>query len=428
MTAADVTPRVCVVGDSTEWPAWLASRPEHHPNVFCVDVPPLTMPSVVDAAEAVLTGLGKDGRLTFAKRSAEALAAAWLSVTHHTDALIVDVTVLRGRVLEDVVHMLVAFGIRPWLVIPSGDYDDLDERTDLATELVDHFDGVLLSPAETVAAWPDTADPTAADTDDDGDWPLVPRIDAVYFRSAVRDLLDPDDATFVDTYFVSTVKEIRDELSQPNLQIRSVEKLLRNRMHDAVTDDELITIVRAAQVAAATTRFRIFVNPIRLFGACNVLPRRGHIVRDDWWTRLDRYRDPDVGTVAALHMAGMDLADIHTLATDDVTEGPDGSATATGASGAPFTLTGPAARFLRASVAWRIFGAGPGPLFSTHRADGISNQRLGHLAREPMTVGIRHTGVKAWRNEPTAENWLANYGITVDRSTKAKRRAEQKSA
>jgi hypothetical protein len=413
--------RVAVVGDSLKWPRWLATRAEHHPNLLAIDVPPLANVTNLDVAEATLDGLGKDRRLRIARRPVEVLVAAWLSVTERTDALILDATVLPEAVTDDLVNTLVAFGLTPWLVIPHGAHHDHDERRRVIDGLVERYDAELLGPDDLVAAWPDTEPVDPPPVIELHGWPRVPRVDGIYFRSAVRDLLDHDDAAFVDSYFVAAVHAIRAELAgiKGRDKARQFSKHLRHRMHDAVSDEEVITIVRAAQVAGVTAGYHVRVNPIGLYGGLGVVPRRGHVVRDDWWNRLEPYPDPDVAAVAALHMAGMDLADIRTLTTDYVEELPGGTLHVTGDSGASVTLDGEGARFVRAAVAWRLLGAGHGPLFGTHRAEHISNQRLGYLARLSQDVGVRHTGTKTHRKEQTTATWLDNFGITITRSTKA---------
>jgi hypothetical protein len=417
----DLAPRVAVIGDSTKWTRWLQDRAGHHPQAFVIDVPPLSAARGQDVAEAVLEGLGKDRRLRVAKRTVETLAAAWLSVTDRTDAFVADATGLPERVLDDVIALLEGFGIRPWLVVPWGEHHDADERARTADALVDRYGGELLGPDDFVLAWPDAEREEPAPAPE---WPIVPRVDGHFFRPAVRDLLEPDDAAMVDRYFVEAVKSFRTALAAVTgkTKSRQFEKTLRARMHEAVTDEEVVTIVRAAQVAGSLTQFHVAVNPVRLYGACTVLPRRGHVVRDDWWVKLARYPDPDVPAIATLHIAEFDLNDILQLDTDSVTAGEAGTVTVTGASGTTGTFAGPPAEFIRAAVAWRLFSAGAGPLFSTHRAASISNVRLGHLARAPMEIGIRHTGTKAYRTEQTATRWLANYGIEIHRNTKARNR------
>lgn len=414
MTAATVT---CVIVPDTRatW-RWAEALGVQYPDVLVVDVPPLKAPTLADVADAALVGLHKDERLSYMRREASPLVNAWLSLGEHADAVVVDAGAWPDELVDETLVWLGAHGINAWLMFATGpdtDHAALGEQID---ELAERWHAQIVDQAALRDRWPARRRPRAEPA---GPLPVLPRVDGCVFRAAIRDTLTAEEFDLVDARLVTLVRELRDEvvgLFGDNKK-RKFEQLLRSRMHDTGDVEELHLLVRAAQIAGLSTGYLVNVNPVTFFGGCRALPRRGEGVDKRWWVKLDAYRDPDVGAVAAFYLAGLDLPVIADLTVADV---DDTSGTVTVTVGdSPVPTPAPGARFVRALVAWRrLSGAGEGHrLFKTHRpltaGPGVSPRHIASLLYQPGEIGVRCSPQPIRLTQPSALQWLARYGISI---------------
>jgi hypothetical protein len=391
------------------------TAPVGRPGFFTIDVPPAASRDLADVAEAVLVGLGKDHRLSTQRRFPIPVATAWLSLGEHTDAVVWDAAQLPDQLLSELIEWLNGQDLHVWLLMPAGPYVDANGTGERIDRLAAGWGAEIIGHRELEGRWPApipvaSAPPTSL--------PVLPRVDGTVFRQAMRDLLAPDAFAAIDARYVALVNELRAEVR--NLggtnKTRRFEQLLRNRMHDTGPLEELHLLARAAQVAGLHEGFHVSVNPVAFFGGAAAVPRRGQAVDERWWEKLDAYRDPDVGAVAALYLAGVDLQDVRHITPDMVTD-LDGHLTVTIDDQDPVEIPEPGARFVRALVMWRLLiGGGPDDvLLTNHRTMRVSAAYSSALAQTPMEAGVAIVPTPVRPKHPSAKAWLERYGIKISK-------------
>jgi hypothetical protein len=405
-------PVVAVLEDRRDLFGWVLGRRAHHPGVVGVQVGVVDRQSIGGVADAVLAGLGKDPWLSVSVRPTELLAGAWLSTGEVTDALIGYPQLLSDWLLPEVVAWFVGLGVRPWLLFTT--FDNEPAITEAAAKVAVSW-GVEVVGADVVdEAWPDTAtSSTVPASATMSGLPTLPRVDGLKFRSACRDLLSTDDFATVDARLLRLVAEMRTDmagLAKQN-QTRLFERLLWPRVAAASDTEELLLIVRAAQIAGVTHGFHITVDTAVLLGAAEALPRPGLAGPQRWWEHLDIYRDPDPGAAAALYAAGVDPETMPTLTVGDVAE----NKVRCGDDEIPVTE---GARFVEALVMLRrLAGAADGEaLFTTHRATSVRPQHIAGLLWGVRThAGVAVAPTPPSRRLPAAASQLGRYGIRVSK-------------
>jgi hypothetical protein len=407
-----VSPVVVVVEDSADLLPWVLSRRAQHPSVAGVDVGIEERQSLSGFAETVLVGMGKDPWLSVSKRSAELLAGAWLSLGETSDVVVGYAQQVSERLMPTLLTWLCGFGVRPWLIYTHhGNEAAITER---AAKVAADW-GVDVAGADDIdAAFPDVAAVAPAAAAPAG-LPRLPRVDGMVFRSMCRDLLDPGDFVVVDAEFTAAVAGYRDALRDfvPKYVTRQYAQVVRDRLAAADSTERLLLLTRAAQVAGVTSGVHVTVDTTVLVGAAEALPRPGLANPEGWFDRLDVYRDPDPGTVAALYVAGCDSEDMPTITLGSVTTNSDGSVTIADAVHRYEVRAG--ARYVSAMAAMRaLAGAEPGDtLLATHRAERVRPQFVSkQLYGTAIDTGVQVGSNVRSRRHPDATQWLARYGVT----------------
>jgi hypothetical protein len=385
------------------------------PGFVVIDVPPSTKRDLADVADAVLVGLGKDERLSVIRRAATPLAAAWLSLGEHTDAVVWDAGQLSDQLLDETVEWLASFGIHTWLHFTAGPWVDTDGTAERIDRLADGWAAEVVTSDDLASLWPEPTQPIDEPAED---LPVLPRIDGTLFRSTMRDTLEPEAFAVVDARYCALVVELRSELREltGTNKTRRFEQLLRNRMHDTGPVEDLHLLARAAQVAGLIEGFHVAVNPVMLFGGSATVPRRGQAGPGRWWVKLDAYRDPDIGAVAALFLAGVDIEDLRKITLDMIEIGDDVTVATPGRD--LIVVPEPGARFVRALVTWRhLSGGGSDFLLVNHRTDAVSQSYASAVLQTPMETGVIAAAVPVRPVHPSPKAWLARFGITISKTT-----------
>jgi hypothetical protein len=412
-----VTPVAVVAASTRSLNRWIGARSLHHRQVIVIDVPPTTDPTVDLVCDGVLVGLGKDSELTHGKTAPIPITEAWLSLGEHTDAVVVDAQLLPARVLDQTIELLSRYGIRTWLVLsPSDDSDALGRHFELVTGRA----GDLVDEAALRAAFPDIPRPTPPT-------PQVtrrrlPRVSGYTFRSACKNLLDRDHFAEVDVQFVAAVRELRAEVGDISgaAKRRTLMRKLQRRLAATVDTDELMLWVAAAQVAVVPHQFMITVNLPTLIGAAEGLPRHGKAEPERWWELLNSYRDPSIGTIAALYHAGIDPDRIRFIERSDLQPRDDQDQSVVTVDGNQYLITGAAARFVEAQRVYReLATVGHSEfLFSTHRAGQVGLKHVNHQLLVPSAdLDVRIAAGPVRAKHPDADRWLLRYGIRVEKLT-----------
>lgn len=410
---------IALVPDTRLVARWTETGPGRTPGTVLVDMPPTKSPDLRDVAEAVLAGLGKDERLTAMKRLGVPLATGWLSLGERTEAVVLDAGALSDALLTEMLGWFGGLGVDTWLLFtigPECDHDALGERIDT---LAANWGATIVDHDDVKAHWP-TRRTSAAQVADEFALPVLPRVDGSVFREALR--ADLDDVTFarVDARCRDLVQELMAEVAglTGTHKSRKFENLLRDRMQDTGPTEELHLLVRAAQMAGLAENYQVSVDSVAFFGGCIGVPRRGQGIEQGWWTRLDAYRDPDVGATAALYLAGLAPEHLVELTAADIEDLEDETlAVAVPGEEDPIIVSGPGVRFVRALVAWRV-AAGAEPwdrLFTTHRKAEVTYHHVSTLLRTPGEVGVRYAASPIRKSQPNAQTWLLRYGITISK-------------
>lgn len=381
-------------------------------------------------AEAILDGLGKDPNVTSMRRTAQHLAAGWLSLGEHDDAVVADAGQLSDPLLIETVDFLRSFGIRPWLMFAVGTEDDPEDTQERIDTLADAVHATVEDRARYDTLFT-TATPAQSTREGRGAaMPVrltLPRVDGCLFRTFVHERFRADDANEIDAKLRDHVTDLDAVLVSIDGQMKSRQFAghLRNRMHDTGDTEELHLLVRAAQIAGLRRGWHVTVDPIMFFGAEAALPRRGKAETFDWWNQLDRYADPDVGAVAALYLAGVDCGAIPDINVGDITPGDDGSVTVQTTAGVVTIEACHGARFLTALRAWRLdSGAGEhDAALVTHRTDvGISSRLPPRILATAAEVGAVVAKAPIRKKHPDPVTWLKSYGIEISKLTYSKDR------
>lgn len=362
------------------------------------------------AAASVMSGLGKNPLLALSKRWTTPIASGWLAANEIRRAVIVDAAEYPLDVRDEIIEWLTGHGVQVFLawMTTTGIAPAPPVVADGAVELgVDEF----------WAAFPDAID-TAEPVETCPSLPTVPRVDGVVFRSTCRDLLSPEEFAVVDERFRAVVALV-DQKVKASRQLRSSipPGIVRPLLDTAPDTEELLLRTRAAQVALLRHGYHMTVNVSALLGAAECQARRGFVVPQRWWERLNAYWDPDTPAAVALRFVEIDHDELPAIRLGDVEmKAADHVLVTVERDGAPeqFELEGPPARYVTALYVLRL-AAAAGPtdrLFATHRAREITRQ----FARDRLTgdpsfdTGIDVPG----RLDQSAHRpWLRRYGITI---------------
>lgn len=411
-----LSPVVAVIDDRDDLVSWTLSRHSHHPGVVGVDVGVEERQSLAGLADAILVGLGKDPWLSVSKRPAELLAAAWLSLGETSDVLIAYAQLTSPRLMPTVVSWLTGLGVRPWLIYTHhGNRPAIEE---LAGKVAADWGVDVVDAATLFEAWSDVSTAAEPAVDPQG-LPRLPRVDGAVFRSTCRQLLDADDFEAVDAEFTATVAEFRAALPKVNSKTlsRQFAQVVRDRLAGADCTELLLLTARAAQVAGFTAGLHVTVDTTMLLGAAEALPRTGLAGPERWFERLDVYRDPDPGAVAALYAAGCDPEVMPELTIGSLEEHPDGTVTIRDA--AHHFEINDGARFVKAMAQFRrLSGAADGDaLLATHRAGTVRPHFVSKLLYGTRTdTGVQVGSNVRSRRQPDAQSWLRRYGIGISKA------------
>jgi hypothetical protein len=393
---------------------WLADRHAHHLHVVTVNPAACLRLEIHEAAEAALDNMGHDASLTAGVRPAEALAAAWLHARGVTDVLFVDCQIHPPDRVRRILDWFTSLGIRTWLCITRAEPNDLAAAA--LEKLTGDAGGHTVRYALLERHFPDRRKENNS-PETTLNLPDVPMVDVLAFRQACRDLLLPDDFVKVDELFIATVARIDGKLrlSTDRQRTRAAQKIFRRALERTGDTNDFIVTVRAIQAAALRNGFNVRVAVPMLLGGEATVPRIGKLDAQNAWLGLARYRDPDVGAVAALYHHGIDPELMPELTITDVFFDTAGDATVATSEGVG-SVSGPGALFLRALVRYRQLTASgtSALLFHTHRQTRVRPAHISTLLTVPaQEVGTRLCSKPLRQRHLDDELWLTRHGIDV---------------
>lgn len=395
-------------------------------------------PRLVDVADAILDGLGKSPWVGGGHSSAASVVAqtgAWLEAKGVTDVIICDAELLPSSLAAQTCDWLAGLGIRAWYIYGTEQPVTAEEAAGIGADLLaaspysHSVEGCTLDGL--VAAWPGLADNLPPARRDpyrylSADFPQVPRVDGLRFRSAARALLDPDDFAVVEARFLDSVSVTRAWCdTNPGGQAEKLLVQYRAMVNDCGGVDELLTVTRGFQVGAFNRDWGVSVHTARLVAAAATEPRQARSVIENWWARFGLYRTTETPALAVLYDAGLALAAIETLRVADLDWQPDaGHVSITPAGGEPLMITGERAPLLAAHLLCRQhLGAEPDDaLFVTFRNKPVRSRTLGDTLLGPIgEIGVTVAPPPVRRHPYSATTWAARYGVTAFRLHKGAR-------
>lgn len=385
---------------------WWRQRRAHHRHMLYLDHPGGGDAYWPHMCDSILTALGKDDALYTLKRPVEAVAGAWLSLGEITDLVVAEAHALTPALVTDLIEFAGPVVDRIWLLVRT------DHRTiDMLTAVRQHTRPIDSSETDLIDRFPDRPATELAPA------PVrLPRVDAIAFRRACRQLLDPAACAAVEAELDATISRYTDSVaaSTDRHRTRALSRVLLAELRDASTTEQLILRARAAQLAGLLLGFHIRIDTTVLVGAAEALPRPGRAATDRWWDQLDAYRDPDIGAVCAAYTADVPPAALPALRVRDVTVLSGGAVDVHVNGTAVHVAADNGARYLAALKALRSYQQvdEDAPLFATHRAAQVTEGHILRLLAHPRAE--LRLAVAPPRITRTGHDQLLNrYGITI---------------
>lgn len=390
---------------------WLNQRHEHHPTTVVINPPAHQRLELREVAEAALDSMHHDSSLSTGKRSAEVLAASWIKARTITDAVFVDCQVHPLNRVNNAVEWFRGLGVRVWMCA------SVNEPTDLRWAAIENLaathGGTTILYSSFRARFDDISKPARI-----AQLPVrVPLVDVLAFRPHCRDLLPPDTFEQVDRVFLETMQEMTAIVrrSTDRHRSRNFGRNMRQILLHATTTDDFVIKVRAIQAVGLREGFIVNVLTPLMLGREAVDPRPGKLDADGGWRTLQRYRDPDVGALAALTLHGLLPEEIVRLTIESTSIDADGTVQIrTGERS--FGISGDPAVAVRALIHSRqLTSEDPREaLFRTHRDEKLHTSRIYKtLAPVGAETGHEVTAQQLGRQRIDWELWLGHYGITV---------------
>lgn len=219
----------------------------------------------------------------------------------------------------------------------------------------------------------------------------VPTSDFPTFRADCRRLLEPDAFAAVDHRYLETLEHARTwaDSEYATLDVRdddtaedAVALWLRDRFDDCATADQMLTVVRATQVALFEAGIYLQVDIDAFLGANH----RVHTTATrsaETWQRIAAYRQPYRQAACALAAANLSLDQMHKLTLVDLN---DDASTVT-VDNRTVTVEPNARRGLQLLPLERqIHGATDNdPLFADENGEPLSDRKLTLAVTDPLT-------------------------------------------
>ena len=248
---------------------------------------------------------------------------------------------------------------------------------------------------------------------DTGDFPEVPTDNWPTFRAACRDCLDPHDFERVDALFLRTLVSAEGIFRGDEVTESSVLTGLRSDLESVETVAEMVTVVRAFQVAAHREGWLLQAKIARLRATAETMSRAA-LRSPATWHKLRAYRMPYRGAAVALAAIGLSVGIMMEIRCADVA--------ADGASvhrdGTTHAIPPEAAVFLRAQREYRILmGASPTDLLFADDEGPLHDRALADALRRPAAeLGIPVPDISMSRApDPHNSRWRDRWGLSLQK-------------
>lgn len=381
-------------------------------GIIVAAVPPESRRRRYELSWGLLEGLGKRQDVTGNGRNDDEnweILHAWLLAHRIAHVVLLDAQWLAPELVEDVAGLAATCGLDMWLVahhpVPEAHIDaiarwphETGTQRGLAAAVKRSLAAAPVpAPDLDVAAFPDVVN---------DNWPT--------FRHACRQRLDPADFAVIDASYRAAFRAARSWFTGGDpVTEDTVLRHVRHQLNACVTVPEMVTTVRATQVAAWRSGWLLQADPARLVRTAEEMSRAA-IHSPVTWRRLRAYRAPYRGAAVALAAADLTVGAMLDLVCGDV------SADGTTVTSARVEVAVPAGAevYLRAQAAYRnLQGAAPDePLFAD---DDIllSDRTLASALLTPATevgVPVNDLATSRRRVQDNAR-WRYRWGLSVQR-------------
>lgn len=363
-------------------------------------------------ARDILAALGKREDVSGKGRNNESdtrLAQIWLVAHSIGDLVVVGVEALRSDLISELAMFAFTCGLRLWLVADH-------ELPASASRVFAQWPVVPVGQAKFDAHWqPRVFAAAARPVPSRSLWPThVPNSDFPVFLTDVHHLLPKPQAQVVDGRFRQAAAAASEALQNPELTDVTAEHvagLLRAHLNDCVSLAEMVTVVRAFQVAAFHLGWFVQVDTTS-FLASSEHKIHATVRNAQTWRSLRAYKQPYRSAVCALRGSDIDLARQQQITIADVE--PDGGHVAI--AGEHIRIRDDAAVYVRAMLLYRLAdGAKPADLLFTRRDGGqVGVRKLVQVLMDAATeLGVVLYAGQVKRSNRSNRLWRQGQGISV---------------
>lgn len=252
----------------------------------------------------------------------------------------------------------------------------------------------------------------------------VPTSDFPTFRADCRRLLEEDAVEAVDHRYLETLEQARTwaDTEHDILAVREhdaaedvVALWLRDRFDDCATADQMLTVVRATQVALFEAGIYLQVDIDAFLGA-NHRVHTAATRSPETWRRIAAYRQPYRQAACALAAANLSLDQMHQLTLTDLN---DDASTIT-VDDRTVTVEPDARPCLQLLALERqIHGATDNsPLFADENGEPLSDRQLTLAVTDPLTeCGVALVNGQVVRRTQQPNRWTRRQGISIQHLT-----------
>jgi hypothetical protein len=374
---------------------------------------PAGVPKLGEVLRDLLFALGKSPYVTGGSKIGDGgldVPAAWLMARATREIIILDAPELPKSVLRSLIELATGVGARIWLighVNRAGDLDEIAVDWEADEWTLEQFDKAWDRPAHRLDRY--ERRPSVSRRTD------LPSTSALTFRADCRSTLREDRFRQVDAVYRRELLAARDEFdsraADGRLAHDTIATLLRRRVRETATTDDVVATVRAIEAAALPYGFSVDVDLPALINAAERNPRPGRYTVDDE-VALDAYIRPSSSAACALAMADVPPTEIIDLTVGAVAD--DGAAVTTedGVTHIDAWLR----PYLRAQLLVRRFAAAASdePFLITDLGSRVTASWVARTVKlAEVECVVRLARPRYDRERLTVYDWLTAHGIGV---------------
>lgn len=394
----------------TQHARFLASLNEVEAGVVSIQARPETR-RIGWVARDLLAAVGISDKVSGKGRNTQenvALVPIWLVAHNIGDVIVTGVEVLGADIVAELIELATLSRVRLWLVADHEIGDStlqVLEQWPIRPVDQDTFDRHWKEEVKQRLPQPK---PVAAEVT----WPNeVPASDFPVFLAEVRQMLRTEEAAVVENRFRKIHDRVAAALREmPELSEMEATSVLRSHMNDCVTRAEIVTTVRAFQVAAFKAGWFIQVDLGRMLAA-GTHDIAAVAADPTTWRKLRAYRQTFKAATCAFGAMDIDIDAQLRLKVSDVSS--DGTEVIVG--NRPVAAPAGAEPFLRAARLQQLAeGAAPTDRLLIRNGRAIGYRALRDAVDSAATeCGVLLTSGLLTRQRDDSRHWRQRHGISI---------------